>query len=79
MHKPLSFVTSDKSLQTLIKNVASSPDEQGPYKIVNQYIFDQALFNVYTHVRRFYFSKNKNYFNKKQIGLSAPAPWQVFE
>ena len=79
LHKILSFVSRDGSLQKLIKDVVKESESQGSYKVVNQYLFDESLFNVYTHIRRFYFTKNNSYLKKPQLGMSAPNPWQVFE
>ena len=79
LHKPLNYITKDESLQKLIKNLVNDQSNKMKYVDVNRYLHDQALFNVYTHVRRFYFSKSEN--NLKQIpqGSAAPTPWQVFE
>lgn len=79
LHKPLNFVTRDQKLQELIRDVVASPDKKDAYRSVNQYLHDEAVVSVYTHVRRFYFSKNKSFLKNSQIGFSAPTPWQVFE
>ena len=79
LHKPLNFITKDETLQKLINDLVEDQMNTSFYFAVNKYLHDEALFNVYTHVRRFYFSKNKS--NLKQIphGSAAPTPWQVFE
>ena len=79
LHKPLNFITQDENLQKLIKNLVSDQTDKTKYAEVNKYLHDQAMFNVYTHVRRFYFSKDKNKLKQIPQGSAAPTPWQVFE
>ncbi len=79
LHKALNFITKDDQLQKLIQNLVSDQTDQTKYLAVNKYLHDQAMFNVYTHVRRFYFSKDKNRLKQIPQGSAAPAPWQVFE
>ncbi len=79
LHKPLNFITKDESLQKLIKNLVVDQTDKTKYFEVNKYLHDQAMFNVYTHVRRFYFSKAKNKLKQIPQGSAAPTPWQVFE
>lgn len=79
LHKPLNFITKDENLQKLIKNLVSDQADKTKYAEVNKYLHDQAMFNVYTHVRRFYFSKDKNKLKQIPQGSAAPTPWQVFE
>lgn len=79
LHKPLDFVTTDSKLQSLIRDVVNNPEDESRYKAVNQYLYDEGLINIYSHVRRFYFSKNKAFLKKSPLGYSAPTPWQVFE
>jgi hypothetical protein len=79
LHKPLNFVTRDQTLQSLIQDLERHQGDKSKYVAVNRYLHDEAMFNVYTHVRRFYFSKNKGLLKQIPQGGSAPAPWQVFE
>ena len=79
LHKPLNFITKDENLQGLIKKLVADQSDKTKYLEVNKYIHDQAMFNVYTHVRRFYFSKAKNKLKQIPQGSAAPTPWQVFE
>lgn len=79
LHKPLNFITKDESLQKLIKSLVLDQADKEKYFKVNKYLHDQAMFNVYTHVRRFYFSKAKNKLKQIPQGSAAPTPWQVFE
>jgi hypothetical protein len=79
LHKPLEHITKDETLQKLIRKVQD--DESGPsaYKEVNQFLYDDALFNVYAHVRRFFAAKNKDLLLKFPEAITSPAPWQVFK
>jgi hypothetical protein len=79
LHKPLNFVTRDENFQALIRKVVNEPEDKSNYEQVNRYLHDEAIVNVYSHVRRFYFSTNKKALKVSQIGFSAPTPWQVFE
>lgn len=79
LHKPLVFLSEDSTLQKLIQDLVKDQGENSKYQAVNQYLHDQGLFNVYTHVRRFYFSKNKDRLKQIPQGTAAPHPWQVFE
>jgi ABC-type transport system substrate-binding protein len=79
LHKPLDFVTKDEKLQKLIREAVDNSENESAYQAVNQYLYDEGLINIYSHVRRFYFSKNKHFLKKSPLGYSAPTPWQVFE
>ena len=79
LHKALNFVTQDEKFQNLIRDAVNNSENESYYKAVNQYLYEEGLINIYAHVRRFYFSKNKNFLKKSPLGYSAPTPWQVFE
>ena len=80
MHKMLSQVSGDEALQSLIEE-ANDPLVEGEQANINinQHLFDEAVFNVYAHISRFYISKNKDLINEVLIGITSPAPWQVFK
>lgn len=80
MHKLLRFVTVDTTLQNLIKGLKKPNGEIDPvaFKKINQYIFDQGLFNVFANIRRFYASKDLDLIAELPISITSPAPWQVF-
>lgn len=79
MHKLLQFVSQDDIAQGLIKNLKTSAENNSEaFKTLNQYLHDKALFNVYTHIRRFYTSPHKNIVAELPISITSPAPWQVF-
>jgi ABC-type transport system substrate-binding protein len=78
MHEVLNFVTEDEKLQSEIRKLKMDTNEES-YKEVNRYIFKQAIFNVFTHVRRFYASNNKSLLAEAPVSVTSPAPWQVFK
>lgn len=79
MHKLLHFVSNDDKAQSLIKNLKrgneNSPDG---FREMNQYIFDEAKFNVFAHVRRFYASDSLLHIAELPVSITSPAPYQVF-
>ncbi|MBL7544320.1 MAG: hypothetical protein JNL11_10905 [Bdellovibrionaceae bacterium] len=79
LHKPLNYISRDKQLQNLIEECIKNPSNKENLNKVNQYLHDQGLFNVYTHVRRFYFSKDSKKLKQIPQGSAAPNPWQVLE
>lgn len=76
MHKLLQFVSNNDKLQSLIKNMNEGADS---FKAVNQYIFNEAKMNVFSHVRRFYCSDDMDNMTELPISITSPAPWQVFK
>lgn len=76
LHKPLKHVSDDDKLQSLIGQLSSS---SATYTEVNRYLFEEARFNVYTHVRRFFAAKNKKLIGEVPFAITSPAPWQVFK
>lgn len=79
MHDPLDFVSGDAELQKLIKGLKTETNEKTPFIQLNNYIYEKSLFNVFTHVRRFYASKNKSLLTETPVAITSPAPWQVFK
>lgn len=81
MHKILHFVTKDDKVQSLIRSLKGSREinNSESFKKLNQYVHDQALFNVFAHVRRFYSSNSlENISSDLPVSITSPAPWQVF-
>lgn len=76
LHKVLSHVSSDAKLQKLIGELNDDP---GSYAAVNRHLFDEATFNVYAHLRRFFASPNKDLLMDVPFAITSPAPWQVFK
>ncbi len=78
LHRSLDFVTKDENLQRLIGELRDSPTDSTKIDRVNQYIHDEALFNVYSYVRRFFLSNDQQHKLDLQFAITSPAPWQVF-
>lgn len=76
LHKALRFVSDDSKLQKMISELDSG---QGKYAQVNRYLHDEAMFNVYSHLRRFFASPSKNLLVDVPFAITSPAPWQVFK
>ncbi|MBL7554268.1 MAG: hypothetical protein JNM24_00490 [Bdellovibrionaceae bacterium] len=79
LHKSLDFVTQDNSLQTLIRNLKEDPTNKARFMEINQYLHDEALFNVYSHVRRFFVSKKSSHNLELPFAITSPFPWHLFE
>lgn len=76
LHKALKFVSDDSKLQKMISELDSG---QGNYAQVNRYLYDEATFNVYSHLRRFFASPSKKLLVDVPFAITSPAPWQVFK
>lgn len=79
LHRPLNYITKDENLQKLIRDLGKHQADNSKFYAVNQYLHDEALINTYTHLRRFYFSKNGKKLQQIPQGSAAPHPWQVFK
>lgn len=82
LHKILAFVSNDSHLQELIEKIHSTnePEKRTEYfEAVNRYLYDEALFNVYVHFRRFFITNKKNSLKNIPLAITSSAPWQVFE
>ena len=78
LHKALEFVAGDLRLQELIEEAAQNPKDDKAFAQVNQYLYDHALIRPYSHFKRFYLARNPNLLNNIPIGITFPAPWQLF-
>lgn len=79
LHKVLEHFWQDDKLQSLLHNVA----KDGAVNVesvdsINAYLFTSAKFNVYSHIRRFYASSNKNLVQNLPNGITNPSPWHLF-
>lgn len=79
LHKSLDFVTQDTGLQSLIQKLKEDPTNKSRFVEINQYIHDEALFNVYSHVRRFFVSKKSSQNLVLPFAITSPFPWHLFE
>ncbi len=78
MHLPLQFAAADIKTQELIQNLKIDKDPNGAYRRLNEYVYDQALFNVFAHSRRFFASPNRDLVAELPLSITAPSPWQAF-
>ena len=76
LHAALSDLGRDVRLQQMVKEVEQ---RENGFREVNQYLFDEAVFNVYAHVRRFYLAGQGGQIGEPPFALVLPAPWQVFQ
>jgi len=79
LHKSLDFVTKDAGLQALIQKLKEDPTDKSRFVEINQYLHDEALFNVYSHVRRFFVSKKSSHNLDLPFAITSPFPWHLFE
>ncbi|MBL7542853.1 MAG: hypothetical protein JNL11_03510 [Bdellovibrionaceae bacterium] len=79
LHKSLDFVTQDSGLQALIQKLKEDPTNKSRFVEINQYIHDEALFNVYSHIRRFFVSKKSSHNVVLPFAITSPFPWHLFE
>lgn len=79
LHKGLQYFWNDSELQTLLGSaVQNGQVDLEVFKKINQYLFENGKFNVYSHIRRFYASPNKQLVQNLPIGITSPAPWHLF-
>lgn len=79
LHKVLEHFWTDDRLQGYLRDVVkdgvvNSDAVDG----VNAYLFTNSKLNVYSHIRRFYASKNKELVQHLSIGITNASPWQIF-
>ena len=79
LHKLLYFVAKDAKFQAMIEKAVRNPNDTELYESINQYLYDNALMRAYAHSKRFYISKNRNLWSNLAIGITSPAPWQLFK
>lgn len=81
LHAPLAHLQRDKELQKMLATLRTEipPAERVALALkVNQHLFEDATFNVYTHTRRFYLSKKGISRGNLQASITSPTPWQLF-
>lgn len=78
LHKPLSFVANDSRLQKMLTGLEFELDPGPRMKQINQYLYSQGLFNVFSHSKRVYLVKGDGVSPSIPIAITPPAPWQVF-
>jgi len=79
LHKVLRHYWNDDHLQSLLHNIVrDGVVNLASVDSINSYLFANAKFNVYSHIRRFYASRNKDLVKSLPIGITNPSPWQLF-
>lgn len=76
LHKPLQHLSGDTRFRQLVDKLDSNPEA---FRELNRFVYTDARLNIYTHVRRFFASKNKALLGEVPFAITSPAPWQVFE
>ncbi|MBY0471986.1 hypothetical protein K2X30_12540 [bacterium] len=76
LHKVLRFASEDPTLQKMIADLEGGKTN---FNEVNRYLYGQGVFNVYSHLRRFFASSNKSLLADVPFAITSPAPWQVFK
>ncbi len=80
LHKGIQHFWNDQTLQNLLGALVHDGEVNNQsLEDVNEYLFRDGKFNVYSHVRRFYASKNKAHIQNLPIGVTSPSPWHLFE
>lgn len=79
LHLGLKHFWQDQRLQGLLQKVASNGVVDAEVvDAANAYLFSSAKLNVYSHIRRFYASQNKDLVHRLPIGITNPSPWHLF-
>jgi hypothetical protein len=82
LHKVLKFVSRDQVLQEFIKKILNEKDAKQRtvlFEALNRYLFEDALFNVYIHFRRFFITHKSRTLRNIPLAITSSAPWQLFE
>ncbi len=82
LHKPLSHMQKDAVLQQMIAKLRTELPPAERIELaskLNRHLFEDAVFNVFRHSRRFYVSKKGGGFRSLNASITSPTPWQVFE
>ncbi|NJL25055.1 MAG: hypothetical protein HC902_07690 [Calothrix sp. SM1_5_4] len=80
MHKHLAAVASNSQLQSAIRAARGAHDGIQNMHAINQILFDEAIYNIYTHHQYFYAAAKlqERVLRQSPIGVTVPYPWQVF-
>jgi ABC-type transport system substrate-binding protein len=79
LHKGLQHFWKDEKLQERLNTIVKDGDvNMASVNSINSYLFADAKFNVYSHIRRFYASKSKDLVQHLPIGITSPSPWHLF-
>lgn len=79
LHKVLKHFWKDNILQDYLRTIVQNGEvNSDAIDAVNSYLFQDGKINVYSHIRRFYASKNKELVKNLPIGITSPSPWHLF-
>ena len=80
LHSDLKAVWSNRGLQQAIRAARMSDGSLGDLREVNRILFDDALYNVFTHHQYFYAAPKalERSFRDAPVGYAVPYPWQLF-
>ena len=78
LHKPLTFISGDTQVQSILQDLEFLSDPTDRLSQLNQYLYDQALMNVYSHSKRVYLTKGPGVSSSIPVAITPPAPWQIF-
>ena len=78
LHKPLTAVTADDHLQKLLSGLEFETDPGPRLRELNQYLYNSALMNIYSHSRRAYLMRGRAVNLQIPTAITPPAPWQLF-
>ncbi len=79
LHKGLKHFWNDQVLQGFLQTIVTNGEVNvSTVDAINNYLFQDAKLNVYSHIRRFYASKNKELVQRFPIGITSPSPWHLF-
>lgn len=78
LHKPLKFIAQDPRLQKMLEGLEFESDPRARLEQINRYVYEQALMNVYAHLKRIYLVRNVAGAANIPVAITPPAPWQVF-
>jgi hypothetical protein len=79
LHPGLSVVSDDDKLQEMLAALgADGTSKRSQYEEINRYLFENALYNVYSHSSRLFIVKKGGGFKRLPLGLTLPPPWMLF-
>lgn len=82
LHPRLHFAATDEGVRKKLDQLDYLSDEsdvKNEMTLLNQYIYDTSLVNVFLHTRKFYASTDLDQLRQLNQQISAPSPWQIFK
>jgi hypothetical protein len=79
LHNGLRHFWNDKTLQSGLGSIVKEGEvNMDKVNSINEYLFQDGKLNVYSHIRRFYASGNKELVQNLPVGITSRSPWQLF-